>query len=55
VTIGAKVTVGIPTYNRASLLAESIDSVLSQTFGDVSIVISDIASRRRNDVSRCGV
>lgn len=41
---GAKVTVGIPTYNRPDLLREAIESVLSQTFSEFRLVISDNAS-----------
>ncbi len=39
-----KVTVGIPTYNRASLLDETIRSVLGQQFADFRLVVSDNAS-----------
>ncbi len=38
------VTVGIPTYNRADWLRESIRSVLSQDLADFRLVISDNAS-----------
>lgn len=38
------VTVCIPTYNRASLLRESIGSVLSQTFHDFKLIVVDNAS-----------
>jgi glycosyltransferase involved in cell wall biosynthesis len=38
------VTVGIPTYNRSTLLAETIESVLAQTYGDFRVVVSDNAS-----------
>jgi glycosyltransferase involved in cell wall biosynthesis len=40
----ARVTVAIPTYNRAAMLAESIDSVLAQTYGDFRLVVADNAS-----------
>lgn len=40
----AKVTVGIPTYNRADWLRESIVSVLSQSYEDFRLLISDNAS-----------
>jgi glycosyltransferase involved in cell wall biosynthesis len=39
-----RVTVGIPTFNRARLLAEAIDSVLAQTYGDFRLIVSDNAS-----------
>jgi glycosyltransferase involved in cell wall biosynthesis len=39
-----KVTVCIPTYNRAHLVRESIQSVLDQTFSDFELLISDNAS-----------
>lgn len=39
-----KVSVCIPTYNRANLLAEAVDSVVAQTFTDFELVISDNAS-----------
>jgi len=40
----ARVTVGIPTFNRARLLAESIQSVLAQTYTNFSLIVSDNAS-----------
>ena len=39
-----RVTVFIPTYNRARLLRFAIDSVLAQTYGDFRLEISDNAS-----------
>jgi glycosyltransferase involved in cell wall biosynthesis len=39
-----KLTVGIPTYNRARLLGESIESVLAQSFTSFRLVVSDNAS-----------
>jgi glycosyltransferase involved in cell wall biosynthesis len=39
-----RVTVFIPTYNRAKLLPHSIRGVLEQTFDDLRLVISDNAS-----------
>jgi glycosyltransferase involved in cell wall biosynthesis len=41
---GPRVTVVIPTYNRASLLCEAIDSVLAQTHPDFALVVADNAS-----------
>ena len=38
------VTVGIPTYNRATWLKESIESVLAQTHSDFQLLICDNAS-----------
>jgi glycosyltransferase involved in cell wall biosynthesis len=39
-----KVTIGIPTYNRASLLRESIASALAQSYRDFRLLICDNAS-----------
>ena len=39
-----KVSVIIPTYNRASLLQEAIDSVLNQTYTNWEVIIVDDAS-----------
>ena len=39
-----RVTVFIPTYNRARLLPEAIKSVLGQTYDDFKLVVSDNAS-----------
>ena len=36
-----KVTVIIPTYNRAEFLSNAIESVLKQTFADFEIIVSD--------------
>ena len=40
----SRVTVVIPTYNRAELLRGAIESVLSQTYGDFTLVVADNAS-----------
>jgi glycosyltransferase involved in cell wall biosynthesis len=39
-----KVSVTIPTYNRAGLVAESIQSVLKQTFEDFELIVIDDGS-----------
>ena len=39
-----KVTVCIPTYNRANFLTYSLESVLQQTYGDFEILVCDDAS-----------
>ncbi len=40
----AKITVCIPTYNRASYLREAIQSVLNQSYSDFELLVSDNAS-----------
>jgi glycosyltransferase involved in cell wall biosynthesis len=39
-----RLTVGLPVYNGATFLAESIEALLGQTFGDFELIISDNAS-----------
>jgi glycosyltransferase involved in cell wall biosynthesis len=39
-----KVTVCIPTYNRANFLAHALESVLRQTYGDFELLVCDDAS-----------
>ncbi|TGD82995.1 glycosyltransferase [Hymenobacter wooponensis] len=39
-----KVSIIIPTYNRAAFLKEAVESILSQDFQDFNIVITDNAS-----------
>lgn len=39
-----RVSVGVPVYNGANFLAEALDSILSQTFESIEVVISDNAS-----------
>jgi glycosyltransferase involved in cell wall biosynthesis len=38
------VTVAIPTFNRASLLREALESVLDQSLRDIEVIVSDNAS-----------
>lgn len=39
-----KVTIAIPTYNRAQFLKEAVESVLAQGYQDFELIISDNAS-----------
>ncbi len=39
-----KVSVGLPTYNRAATLKQAIDTVLNQDYTNIELVISDNAS-----------
>lgn len=43
-TVTPKITVVIPTYNRAQTLAKAIDSILNQTESDFELLIIDDAS-----------
>ncbi|HJT35973.1 MAG TPA: glycosyltransferase family 2 protein, partial [Pirellulales bacterium] len=43
------VSIGVPVYNGQNYLAEALDSLLAQTFGDLEIVISDNASTDRTE------
>ena len=43
-TMKPTVSIGIPTYNRAPLLAQAIKSVLQETYQDFEIIVSDDCS-----------
>ncbi len=44
-----RVSVGVPVYNGESFLQEALDSLLSQTFRDFELIISDNASTDRTE------
>ena len=44
-----RVSVGVPVFNGDNFLAEALDSVLAQTFGDFEVVISDNGSSDRTE------
>lgn len=44
-----QVSIGLPVYNGEAFLGEAIDSILSQTFGDFELIISDNASTDRTE------
>ena len=39
-----KITVIIPTYNRANIISKSIESVLNQTYNNIELIIVDDGS-----------
>lgn len=43
-TSAPRLTIGLPVYNGENYLAESIEALLGQTYGDFELVISDNAS-----------
>ncbi len=42
-----KVTVCVPTYNRADILPYALSSVLNQTYSDFELIVCDDASSDR--------
>jgi glycosyltransferase involved in cell wall biosynthesis len=46
---GPRVTIGLPVYNGDNYLAETLDSILTQTFPDFELIISDNASTDRTE------
>ncbi|MDP2593100.1 MAG: glycosyltransferase family 2 protein [bacterium] len=40
----ALVSIGLPTYNRATLLPKAIDALLNQTYKNIELIVSDNAS-----------
>jgi glycosyltransferase involved in cell wall biosynthesis len=42
-----KLSIGLPVYNGENYLAITLDGILSQTFGDFEVVVSDNASNDR--------
>ena len=44
ITEQPKVTIAIPTYNRAAFLTEALDSALAQTYKNIEVIVSDNAS-----------
>src|SRR5438552_18501845 len=38
------ISIGLPTYNRSATLAKAIESVLSQDYRNIELLISDNAS-----------
>jgi glycosyltransferase involved in cell wall biosynthesis len=43
-----RVTIGVPVFNGERYLADALDSILAQTFGDFELIISDNASTDRS-------
>jgi glycosyltransferase involved in cell wall biosynthesis len=44
-----RVSIGVPVFNGQAFLAKTVDSLLSQTFPDLEVVISDNASTDRTE------
>lgn len=49
-TTNPRVTIGLPVYNGQNYLAQTMDSLLAQTFRDFELVIADNASTDRTEV-----
>jgi glycosyltransferase involved in cell wall biosynthesis len=49
------VTIGIPTYNRSSLVLKSIESCLVQDYPNVEIIVSDNASTDETEIVVKGI
>jgi glycosyltransferase involved in cell wall biosynthesis len=49
-TTNPRVTIGLPVYNGQNYLAQTMDSLLAQTFRDFELVITDNASTDRTEV-----
>ena len=47
----ARVTVVVPTFNRAAWLGGAIESVLAQTYADFELVVSDTDAGSRRDTA----
>src|SRR6266567_6107791 len=41
---GPKVTIAIPTWNRAEKVVKAIDSALNQAYNNIEVIVSDNAS-----------
>jgi glycosyltransferase involved in cell wall biosynthesis len=46
---GPRVSIGLPVFNGENYLAETLDSILGQTFADFELIISDNASTDRTE------
>ncbi len=42
-----RVTIGVPVYNGAQYLEQMLDSILTQSFADFEVVVSDNCSTDR--------
>ena len=48
--MNTKITVVIPTYNKAAYISQTIESVLRQTYQDFEIIIIDDCSKDDTEV-----